>query len=595
MQHQIQALIHEALTKLQQQNTLAAELQLPTIQIERCRQPEHGDFASNIALLLAKPCRMPPRQLAEHIVQHLTSATWLQQVSVAGPGFINFKLQASAQHELIRHILTQGIDSCILPAKKPQRIHLEFVSANPTGPLHVGHGRSAAYGSCVAALLRATGHQVHCEYYVNDAGRQIRILGLSTWLRYCAAAEPGLQIAFPAGAYQGDYILRTAQEILEHQQQRFSISQLQYDKMQAAATEAIASLPQEAQKDALLDELIMRAKELLGENEFNWIADFTLEDILDDIKQDLAEFGVEYNAWFRESALVANGSLNDSINLLSQQNYVYTKDDAKWFAATELGDEKDRVLIRANGQPTYFASDVAYHLYKYAQGYTHMIDIFGADHHGYIARIKAFLKGLKRNPNQLKILLVQFAILYRGTEKVSMSTRSGEFVTLRTLRHEVGNDATRYFYIMRKPEQHLDFDLELAKSRSNENPVYYIQYAHARICQVLQQATGKDITFQKETAVQHLELLDLEHEQHLITAINKFPEVISKAANEYAPHLLTNYLQQLATAFHSYYNASTFLVAEQKLCQARLGLICATREVIKHALTLLGISAPQRM
>lgn len=587
MQHIIRKAIHKALADLQRPEHILHGLSLPEVQLEKCRQAEHGDFACNIALMLAKAAQLPPREIAQQILALLPASEAIASVNIAGPGFINFKLAASTLQAVITNLLES--QTYLPQSKHPQRIHMEFVSANPTGPLHVGHGRSAAYGACVANLLRAVGHEVHCEYYVNDAGRQIRILGLSTWLRYLSLACPSANIAFPAGAYQGDYIIQAAQAIYERQQERFAIGPEAIDNLFTNHAEL------QDDKDRYLDALIKSAIEILQAKDFQWICDYILEDILLDIKQDLEAFGVTYQNWFRESSLVEKGALKASITALDKENYVYQKDGATWFRATELGDEKDRVLIRANDQPTYFASDVAYHLYKYQQNYDHMIDIFGADHHGYIARIKAFLKGLKRNPGQLSILLVQFAILYRGKQKVSMSTRSGEFVSLRTLREEVGNDAARFFYIMRKPEQHLDFDLELAKSQSNENPVYYIQYAHARICQVLHQAEQKNIQADQATGLAALNLLSSQHETLLIAQLNRLADTVQKAATQYAPHMLAHYLQDLAAAFHSYYNAETFLSENATLCQARLCLIKATRVAIACGLKLLGVSAPERM
>lgn len=596
MQQKLRHLIHDALKQLQKQQQIPTDLELPAIQIERTRNPQHGDFSCNIALVLAKTTKIAPRELATQIIAALASCEQVASVSQAGPGFINFSLQTASLQQIVHTFIQTHPDHAhrIYHAnnnpKAKRRYLIEFVSANPTGPLHVGHGRSAAYGACVANLLRCVGHHVDCEYYVNDAGRQIRILGLSTWLRYLQIALPEHPITFPeSGVYQGAYVKTCAETLYQCQDKRFTIGPQQLQQLSCDQ-----SNPEKTQ-DQYIDQLINIATSLLGIAEFHWLCAYALEDILQDIQQDLGEFGVNFQDWFRESSLIDDGALARSLQSLTDHGYVYEQDGAKWFKASALGDEKDRVLIRANGQPTYFASDVAYHLHKYERNYTHLIDIFGADHHGYIARIKAFLKGLKRDPNKLDILLVQFAILYRGTEKVSMSTRSGEFVSLRTLREEVGNDAARFFYIMRKPEQHLDFDLELAKKQSNENPVYYIQYAHARICQVMRQAQLKNISLDQTAGLEALHLLDSEHESRVLTALNRYPELVQKAANQYAPHMLAHFLQELAAALHSYYNAQAFLVDNIALCQARLCLIEATRHVLQHGLNLLGISAPDRM
>src|SRR3990167_5538709 len=439
------------------------------IQITRTKDPKHGDFATNIAMLLAKPLAQKPRELAEKIIAHLPSSPKIKKVEIAGPGFINFFLNENSEHDAILQAISLGEKFGLAQIGKNKKIHIEFVSANPTGPLHVGHGRGAAFGACVSNLLDAIGYKVHREYYVI------------------------------------------------------------------------------------------------------------------------------YNEWFLESKLYENGWLQTGIDVLKKQNFTFEQDGALWFRATELGDEKDRVLVRANGVPTYFASDVAYHTYKYDQGYDEIIDVFGADHHGYLPRIKAFLQGLGKETNKLKILLVQFAILYRGTERVSMSTRSGEFVTLRELREEVGNDAARFFYIMRKPDQHLDFDLALAKSTSNENPVYYIQYAHARICSVWRQLSEKQLSWDSENGFAHLQLLNTQDEKNLMSAVTRFPELLMSAGQHYAPHRVAHFLQTLAQYFHAYYNAHKFIVDEVNLRNARLTLISSVQHVFKNGLSLLGVSAPDRM
>lgn len=556
------------------------------IQIEHCRDKQHGDYACNLALLLAKIAHMPPRQLAEKLVAALPSSEFVASVAIAGPGFINFKLNNHAFYQLILDILKDGSDYGKSKVGGKKRIHIEYVSANPTGPLHVGHGRGAAYGASVANLLTETGHLVHREYYVNDAGRQMRILAVSIWLRYLQATDENVPL--PGNAYQGDYIVDIAQALLKLKGHAYS----------KKAEEVLAMLPEqldpEADKEAYIDAMIEVCQTLIGETGFAEIKRFGLENILSDIQEDLREFGVEYDEWFPESSLYDDGSFETGIELMKKEGHTYEKEGALWFKAESLGDEKDRVLIRDNGQPTYFASDVAYHLHSYLN-FDEIIDVFGADHHGYIARLRALLKGAGKNPDHLRVLLVQFAVLYRGKTKVSMSTRSGEFVTLRQLREEVGNDAARFFYVMRKPEQHLDFDLDLAKSQSNENPVYYIQYAHARICSVLAKAEAQGLALSGQSHLEALSPLVDEHEKQLMVCLSRYKEVIESAALNHAPHQVAHYLQELANYFHSYYNASAFLVEDAAIRAARLTLILAIKQVLANGLKLLGVSSPEKM
>ena len=462
---------------------------------------------------------------------------------------------------------------------------MEYVSANPTGPLHVGHGRSAAYGACVSNLLTATGYDVHREYYLNDAGRQMRILGTSIWLRYIELH--GEKITLPLNFYRGAYVVDIAKVLQKNHGDKFV---LPFEKVLPSIADT------QETKDDFIDELTVNLSKALGAENYEIIRQLGVDDVTADICDDLKEFGVVYDEWFPESTLYKNGFLEKGIEALKKHHFTYEKEGALWFRATDLGDEKDRVLVRANGVPTYFASDVAYHTYKYDQGYDYIIDMFGADHHGYLPRIKAFLKGMGKDTDKLTILLVQFAILYRGQERVSMSTRAGEFVTLRELRNEVGNDAARFFYVMRKAEQHLDFDMELAKSTSNENPVYYIQYAHARICSVWRQLTEKKLTFNETEGLLHLDLLTNPEEKALITAIASYPELIAGAAKSYAPHKVAHFLQTtFAAHFHAYYNAHKFIIEDATLRNARLCLIKATEQVLKNGLKLLGVSAPEAM
>lgn len=586
MKPHIETLLKEALQHLQIEGVIAIDVK-PVIQINHPRDPQHGDFSTNLALLLAKSTGLDVRVVAEHIITHLPPSPHVQRAVVAGPGFINFFLENQSIQATIPLILQQGVHFGESDQDRGQRVHIEFVSSNPTGPLHVGHGRSAAYGASIANLLQAVGFQVHREYYVNDAGRQMQILTLSVWLRYLQLQ--GKTIDFPSNAYQGQYIVALAQQLQKKYDQQL------YHPHVTLQQAMIKDLHPTDDKETYLDALIQVAQQLLGQDHFHAIFQLALCAILDDIKEDLQSFGVVYDRWFYESELTTTGLVQAGIQRLNQHETVYEKEGAQWFRATQLGDEKDRVLIRKNGQSTYFASDVAYHLHKYQEGYDRIIDVLGADHHGYVPRIRAFLQGLGEDPHKLSVLIVQFVSLYRGKERIAMTTRGGSFVTLRELREEVGNDAARFFYISRKPEQHMDFDLELAKSQSNENPVYYIQYAHARICSVWRELTLRNLLWDKEQGLAHTSLLTTSHEKELLNALARYPETITHAALNYEPHLLAHYLQELANHFHTYYNAQKFLVEDAALRNARLCLLAATRQVLVNGLTLLGVSAPEKM
>jgi len=585
MKKQLETLISQAVAALKTQEILPVDLN-PTVHIERTRDTAHGDFATNIALMLAKPTKTNPRQLAEQIIAALPINEAILKVEIAGAGFINFFMNSNAQYQVIADIQTAGENFGKSQIGAGKKVQVEFVSANPTGPLHVGHGRGAAYGSVMGNLLTATGFEVHREYYVNDAGRQMDILATSVWLRYLEAC--GETFTFPSNAYRGDYVRDIAQKLVEFHGKNYSHS--------TATVFADLPLdePEGGDKDDYIDALILRAKALLGDG-YSVVFDAGLNDILSDIKDDLAEFGTTYNQWFSERSLMDDGSIDKALAVLKSNYYLYEKDGATWFKSSELGDEKDRVVIRDNGQYTYFASDIAYHWNKLERGFDVLIDIWGADHHGYIARVRAALTALGADQTKLNVLLVQFANLWRGTEKVSMSTRSGEFVTLRELRDEVGRDAARFFYVMRRSEQHMDFDLELAKSKSNENPVFYVQYAHARVCSVFRQLGEKGFTQDVALGMANLAELTAEHETALLTTLARYPEVIERAATQFEPHLIINYLRQLATDFHTYYNAHQFLVENDTVRNARLNLIAAIQQVLVNGLTLLGISAPEAM
>ena len=587
MKQKLGTLIEKAIAALKTQGVIDQSIITPKITIDRARDPQHGDFASNLAMVLAKPAGLNPRLLAEKIIAELPEDPAVTKVEIAGPGFINFFINPNAQFQIIKQIHDLGQQFGESKVGAGKKVQVEFVSANPTGPLHVGHGRGATYGSVVADLLQAVGFKVDREYYVNDAGRQMDILATSIWLRYLE--ECGEVVPFPSNGYRGDYIREIAGEI-------FQKAAKDYCKPANAVIEAIsADEPEGGDKEEHIDALINRAKTLLGPEHYDYIFTVGLNHILGDIKEDLAEFGVDFKEWFSERQLMENGAVEDTLQRLRDAGYLYEKEGATWFASSKLGDEKDRVVIRDNGQTTYFASDIAYHINKLDRGYDQIINIWGADHHGYVPRVKAALQALGADPEKLKVLLVQFAVLYRGKEKIPMSTRSGEFVTLRQLRNEVGKDAARFFYAMRRAEQHLDFDLKLATSKTNENPVYYVQYAHARVCSVLRQLDEKGWNRDLQKGMENLEKLTEEHEISLVSTLSRYEEALEKAALQYEPHQLILYLRELANEFHTYYNAHQFLVEDTVLRNARLNLISAVKQVLANGLDLLNVNSPESM
>ena len=582
----LQSLVADALARLQQEGALASAPAAADVHIERTRDKGHGDFATNVALTLAKAARSAPRALAERIAAALPQHAALARVEIAGPGFINFFLQPGAQLGVLLDVLAAGDAYGRSQIGAGQRVQIEFVSANPTGPLHVGHGRGAAYGSSLANLLAAAGFAVEREYYVNDAGRQMDILAISVWLRYLEFQ--GEDITFPSGGYRGDYVNAIASEFERAVADTFR-------RPASAVLDGLpADVPAGGDADKHLDALIGRAKELLGTVDYGRLHRHGCDTILADIDDDLTAFGVSFDRWYRESSLVESGALDRAIQALRAGDHLYQQDGAWWFRATAFGDRQDRVVIRENGEPTYFASDVAYHLDKLARGYDRLIDIWGADHHGYIDRIRASLRALHGRDDALTVLLVQFAVLYRGLEKVSMSTRSGEFVTLRALRDEVGSDAARFFYVLRKCDQHLDFDLELARSNSNDNPVYYVQYAHARIGAVLRQLAERGLRYE-QPAADALAALAEHPETELAATLARYPELVENAALASEPHQIAYYLRELAGQFHAYYNSHPFLVDDAALRNARLTLVLAVRQVLRCGLRVLGVSAPEQM
>jgi arginyl-tRNA synthetase len=527
---------------------LAADGAIPAaagnIEVQRTRDPKHGDFTSNCAMTIAAALQAKPRELAQNLAKLIPPSNLVDHVEIAGPGFINFFLRRDAWFAAIPDILERGERYGHAGAGTGENILLEFVSANPTGPLHIGHGRGAAYGAALGNLLAAAGHRVTREYYVNDTGRQMDILALSIWLRYLELCGQSFQ--FPDGAYRGEYVRDIARKL----------ETAEGNALVLPAQEAVHAPDPALDADGRLDQLVLRA---------------------------------------REKSLIEAGKVEECMRRLRDGGNLYEKDGATWFRSSAYGDEKDRVLVRDNGQRTYFTADIAHHVGKFERGFDRAINIWGADHHGYVPRVKAALAALGRDPGALEILIVQFATLYRGGEKVQMSTRSGEFVTLRELREEVGNDASRFFYVTRKSEQHLDFDLDLAKSESSDNPVYYIQYAHARICSVMRQLLEKRLEFAMPAGAGEFGVLREPQESALLTTLSRFPELIRSAATARDPHLVAAYLRELANEFHVYYNTHQFLVDDTALRNARLALILAARQVIRNGLAVLGVTAPETM
>jgi arginyl-tRNA synthetase len=579
----IHDLIEQSLASLQQAEKLPIDLNA-NIQVTPSKDLSQGDFASNIAMMLAKQAGKPPRELADLIVGEISSHESIEKIEVAGPGFINFFVASDASHLVIQNILQQGEDYGRSNFGQGQKVQVEFVSANPTGPLHVGHGRGAAIGATIAAILRYVGFDVQCEYYVNDAGRQMDILGTSTWLRYLELC--GVEIAFPSNGYQGDYVWDIAATL--HRQYG--------DRFQRSNEQVISNVRADApggDKEKHIDDLISNARALLGEADYRIVFDTALDTLVDVINKDLHAFGVDYDYWFSERSLADSGQIDNAIQRLNDNGHLYQKDGALWFRSTDFGDEKDRVVKRDNGHTTYFASDIAYHMDKFERGFEHVINIWGADHHGYIARVKASLTALGYDADRLEIQLVQFANLFENGSRLSMSTRSGEFVTLKQLREDVGQDAARFFYVMRKSDQHMDFDLDLARDKSSDNPVYYLQYAHARICSVLRQCGEKGFKISLQTA--NLNRLDNAHELQLIKQISLYPERVQSAALRREPHLVVNYLRDLANQFHSWYNAFQFIVDDVELRDARMALATSVKQVLHNGLNLMGVSAPEKM
>ncbi|MEX0899137.1 MAG: arginine--tRNA ligase [Gammaproteobacteria bacterium] len=546
--------------------------------LERTRDPKNGDFATNVALTLAKAAQMPPRKVAEQIVAALPPSPLIDRVEIAGPGFINFFLAPAAWQALVGEILDAGDNYGNCNVGDGRKVLIEFVSANPTGPLHVGHGRGAAYGSTLANVMSAAGYSVAREFYINDAGRQADIFGVSVWLRYLAAR--GVDVPFPSKGYPAEYVGAIAARLDADDDDRY---------LRDAKAVALG-LPGDADPETQLDAYIARARELLG-HDYRRLLDFSLGVQLDEIRATLDTFGVHFDRWYSERELVTSNAIAHALDALDARGHTYTKDGALWLRTEALGDEKDRVLVRENGQHTYFAADVAYHLDKLERGHELLIDVWGADHHGYIARVRAAIQALTGRGDAFEVSLVQFVTLSSGR----MGKRSGNFVTLKELVDEAGADATRFFYLVRSNEQHLEFDIELARTKSNENPVFYIQYAHARCASVLRQLEEKGLTHDAANGAANIARLVEPQEQSLLVTLSRLPEVVEAAAAARAPHQLPHYLRDVANDFHSWYNAHQFLIDDVPLRDARLNLMLATRQVLCNGLALVGVSAPDAM
>ena len=557
------------------------------VSIQENKEKSHGDYASNLAMVIAKDLSQTPREVAEKICSLLPSEEWIEKVNIAGPGFINFYLKKDTHNEILLLIEESGRDFGRNNSGNGERVLIEYDSSNPTGPLHVGHGRGAAFGSVLSELLRRAGYKVDEEYYVNDHGRQMNIQTISIWLRYLH--QNGQELKFSKKGYQGVYVEQLAKQLAEEKGTKYNLKENESDLLELLEA-------QETEED--LDRLIGWGKSFLKEN-FEEIREFSLREIMSSIKEDLKLFGVNHNLWFNESSMYSNKidlpDIDKSIKLLSESGFLYEKEEALWFKSTEFGDDKDRVVKRANSDNTYFASDISYHLDKYDRGYDRIINVWGADHHGYLPRVSAAMEALGKSRDKLEVVFIQFANLLRNGEKVSMSTRGGEFIPLIELIEEVSSEAARFFYINRKADQHLDFDLDLAKSQTKDNPLYYIQYAHARICGVFETLKKEGMKLNQELGLDNLNLLNLDKEIEIQKMLLQYPEVISRAAKNSEPHLICYYLKDLSGLFHSYYNSERFLVDDEKLMNSRLFLLKGTKQVISNGLEILGIGAPESM
>ena len=570
MKNTIKDAIKKSLDKTIENNNISIDI----IEINICKDKKFGDFSSNIAMKLASKFNSNPKELAKEIIKNIEKNKSILKIEIAGQGFINFFTSDISKYSVIENIFKQKENYGKNNLGKNIKVLVEFVSANPTGPLHVGHGRGAAFGDCISNLLKENGYEVAKEYYVNDAGKQIDILTISVLQRYHELINEDDRFSYD-DLYKGEYVWDIAAEIHRNFKTKFQINDLR-DK-----------------KNDSIDEYISRTKDILTTPTFEEIKKIAVDYILNDIKKTLNLADIKYNSWFLESSLLKNNSLKEIIAKLEKENLIYTKDRALWFKSSRFGDEKDRVLVKDNKDHTYLSTDIAYHRDKIKRGFHKVINIWGADHHGYVSRINSAFNIFSKGNSELVILLVQFANLYRGKEKVSMSTRSGEFVTLEQLIKEVGKDATRFFYLTRKSDQHMDFDIELAKSNNSNNPVYYVQYAHARICSIFKQLKEKKINYEYNKEI--LNLLDKEEELKIIKKLSIYPEIIINSSKKYDPHLLANYMVELAQEIHSYYNKFQILVDDKNLRNARLTLIKSAKYIFKNSSKIVGIKMPEKM
>lgn len=554
MKKKLAELLRKAIYSCFTQGTLH-KTDIPSIEVELPREGTHGDYASNIAMVLASGQRRPPRKIAESIVESIDdSARILDKVEIAGPGFINLFIKGTAWAALLEEVDALGDRYGESAMGMGSRVQVEFVSANPTGPLHIGHARGAVIGDVIAGILQASGFAVSREYYINDAGNQMNTLGESVYYRYLELM--GETISFPETCYQGAYITDLAREIHDTYGEKF---------LRSGKDEAVP-----------------------------FMTDYAAGSILEGIKEDLETLGVVFDRYFSENELYHDNKVAKIIEKLRNEGFIYEEEGTLWFKTTDFGDEKDRVVVRGNGDPTYFAADIAYHLNKYERGFDRIINVWGADHHGYIPRMQACIQALGRKKEDLDVVLVQLVNLLRGGVPVPMSTRAGEFVTIREVTDEVGKDAARYNFLMRRSNSHLDFDLEIAKAQSNENPVYYVQYAHARICSIMRNAVEQGHRIPGYGDIR-LDLLAAPEEHELIKMIDTFPEIVEGSAQALEPHRIPYYINDLASVFHSFYNKHKVVSDNIDLTQARLFLIKSTGIVIRNALRLLGVSAPERM
>ena len=570
MKNIIKDLIKDSLNK----NFKGNDIPLNNIEVNLCKDQKFGDYSSNIAMKIASSFNEKPTAIAEKLVESLQENRKIKKVEVVKPGFINFFVSEDSKFSIVDKILKEKSDYGKNSVGNNLRVLVEFVSANPTGPLHVGHGRGAVFGDCLSNMLKESGYSVTKEYYVNDAGKQIDILVVSVLQRYHELIDNNFEFSYE-DLYKGDYIWDIAAELHRNEGAKFQINSLiDY-------------------KNTNIDLYITKIKEVLSDKKFSYIKKLCINYVLENIKINLVEANIDFDSWFFESSLVEDKSLDRVLEFLKKNNHTYSKDKALWFKSTDYNDEKDRVLIKENQDHTYLATDIAYHEKKIERKYDLSINIWGADHHGYVSRIQGAFQIFSKKRSNLKILLVQFANLYRGKEKVTMSTRSGEFVTLNQLLKEVGKDAMRFFYLTRKSDQHMDFDIELAKSNNNNNPVYYVQYAHARICSIFRQLKKEKNSFSYDK--ENLINLREEEELNIINKLSSYPDVILSATKKYEPHLITNYVRELAQEVHAYYNKHQILVENNDLRNARLSLMEAAKYVFQNSAKIIGIEMPEKM